>query len=470
MTARRRRTFTAGNLGSLPPGDYTDDNKEAVRSAVPGLTLRVSEKGRRWALRYTVARGTGRGPQRRLPLGKVDGPLTLDLEALGLPADPDPKSKMPWPPKKLGLTEARQVAKVMLGLAARGVDPAELLAESDRQRARAEAEEHRRRDLGTATLGALLDRYLDLREDPPKGSHERPVRPNTMVGWRGLGKPSGAIGPLRDLDPATLTAGDVRRWHSKTGAERGRIVANRALELLRVLFAWGMRTEDETGEPLLAASPCDGVRPFEERPRSRTLSSDELRAVWQALEGEVYGDVLRLLLWTGARKSEATGAEWSEIDLPARLWTVPAERSKTGAPRRIPLSSPAVAMLRNRRAADPTGRWVFPSPTAHTGAVRSVQALVRRVQERSQVTGWCVHDLRRCVRTQLAALAVAREVGEFILGHLAPKLERTYNLHEPLAEAASALEAWAQRLASYVAGEEPDAAKVVPLARPARRT
>jgi integrase len=59
----------------------------------------------------------------------------------------------------------------------------------------------------------------------------------------------------------------------------------------------------------------------------RTLSSDEIRAVWAALEAEdSLGDALRLGFYTGARISEVLGLPFSEIDLYAQLWTIAAER------------------------------------------------------------------------------------------------------------------------------------------------
>ncbi|HET9767522.1 MAG TPA: tyrosine-type recombinase/integrase [Thermoanaerobaculia bacterium] len=118
-------------------------------------------------------------------------------------------------------------------------------------------------------------------------------------------------------------------------------------------------------------------------------------------------DVLQLLLWTGARKSEATGAEWRELGFRAKLWTVPVQGSKTGEIRRIPLPLPAFDMLRSRRKASPEGRWISLSPVGAVGPLGSPQAVARRAQARSGVTGWTVHDLRRVVRSGLSALAVA---------------------------------------------------------------
>ncbi len=381
--------LTARNLKTLPAGDYTD-------SVAEGLTLRVRPSGRRRAVRYRAKLGAGRGPQRRLHFGEVGGPVTLDLAALELGGF--------VAPAELGLEAARGVARALTGLAARGVDPMEALAAADRARRKREADAKRRREQGTVTLGALLARFLDEGKATGKRKRGQPLRPATLANWRGLAL--GVLAPLRDRDPATLTATEVEAFHAGIGESGRPVLANRALELLGVLYGWSMKTRDASGTPLLAASPVKGIEPFPETPRDRVLDSGELRAVLGALEGEPYSDPLKLSLWTGARKSEALGAERAEFDLKARLWRVPASRSKTGAARLVPLSSPACAMLGGRFDAAPGRRWAFPSPVAAVGPVRSLQAALARVQARSGVTGWSLHDFRRTLRTGLGALGV----------------------------------------------------------------
>jgi integrase len=54
---------------------------------------------------------------------------------------------------------------------------------------------------------------------------------------------------------------------------------------------------------------------------------------------------LHFLILTATRSNEARGAQWSEIDLPARTWTIPAARMKADKEHRIPLSAPAIALL-----------------------------------------------------------------------------------------------------------------------------
>ena len=87
----------------------------------------------------------------------------------------------------------------------------------------------------------------------------------------------------------------------------------------------------------------------EKRVRTRVLDDAELAAVWQAAAKTSYpiGPYYRLLLLTGARKTEASGATWSEFDLDAGTWTVPEARFKSGVQHRIPLSTDAVELLRS---------------------------------------------------------------------------------------------------------------------------
>ena len=125
--------------------------------------------------------------------------------------------------------------------------------------------------------------------------------------------------------------------------EGGRpVAANRALTAIRKLFNWAIERD------IIASSPCAGVKPpTPEQSRDRVLSDDELRDIWLAAEklGGPFAALVKLLMLTGQRRDEVARMAWSEVDLDARLWTLPRERSKNGKPHDIPLSEPAVAIL-----------------------------------------------------------------------------------------------------------------------------
>jgi hypothetical protein len=72
---------------------------------------------------------------------------------------------------------------------------------------------------------------------------------------------------------------------------------------------------------------------------------------------------LEFAILTAARSGEVLGARWAEIDLDAKVWTVPAARMKAGREHRVPLSGRALAILETLAAAR-TGDFVFPGQKA----------------------------------------------------------------------------------------------------------
>jgi integrase len=78
---------------------------------------------------------------------------------------------------------------------------------------------------------------------------------------------------------------------------------------------------------------------------------------------------LEFAILTAARTGEVIGATWSEIDLDARLWTIPADRMKGRRQHRVPLSDRALEIL-GRAAAHPGQEFVFPGAREGQAAVQ----------------------------------------------------------------------------------------------------
>jgi integrase len=94
-------------------------------------------------------------------------------------------------------------------------------------------------------------------------------------------------------------------------------------------------------------------------PKDRPQSKPHPSLPWRrgpeamcALNGSEAANVLRFILLTGARRSEAVYANWSEFDLKTKMWTIPAARMKMKEPHRVPLSKAAIECL----GAPSTGR------------------------------------------------------------------------------------------------------------------
>ena len=84
--------------------------------------------------------------------------------------------------------------------------------------------------------------------------------------------------------------------------------------------------------------------------RDRVLTEDELRTAWAALGDDDYGDIFRLLVYTASRRNEIGGLRWGEVNFADALIEFPAARMKNGKPHVIPLSEPALAILKRRSA------------------------------------------------------------------------------------------------------------------------
>ncbi|MBA3878085.1 MAG: integrase, partial [Anaerolinea sp.] len=81
--------------------------------------------------------------------------------------------------------------------------------------------------------------------------------------------------------------------------------------------------------------------------RRRVLSDEEIVALWRATEnsGWPWGPFVRMLILTMQRRQEVAEMDWSEIDLNARRWTLPADRAKNDQEHVIPLTKLALAEL-----------------------------------------------------------------------------------------------------------------------------
>lgn len=190
------------------------------------------------------------------------------------------------------------------------------------------------------------------------------------------------------------------------------------------------------------------------RERNRSLTDDELVRIWRTFqaEGDPYFGAFQLLVLTGARRREVTGAEWREIDLEAGTWTLPAERRKTGRrdPEPFVITLPPLALEVLRRQLQLEG-----SPHVFWGRrdrrpFDFHNALLDRVKKAAGVANWRLHDIRRTARSGMGRLGISQAVAEMCLGHLSAKggLVKIYDQHSYEAEKREAWLKWA----AYVDG------------------
>jgi len=267
--------LTVKTVEAMRPGA---ERREIPDSHMSGLYLIVQPSGARsWAVRYRH-----QGVTRKHTLGPFPA---VDLKA------------------------ARTLASKALRAVAEGRDPG------------------REKTLARAAKADSVDRIVEefferhvRRSNRPRTSQEteRLLRQHVLPRWSG-----------RMVHE--ITRRDVLDILDRVVDGGAPIAANRVFAAVRKFFNWCVARD------ILAASPCAGVKPpSAERARDRVLSDDELRFVWAAAEklGGTFGPLVKLLALTGQRRDEVARMQWDELDLDARLWTLPAERTKNNQPHR----------------------------------------------------------------------------------------------------------------------------------------
>jgi integrase len=320
------------------------------------------------------------------------------------------------------LKDARQKARAARAAIALGNDP---------------ADEHG--DTQSITLGEGLDLYARAKLD-----HQRTGRTTERDLRRDFAS-------LLNLSAVTIVSPMVAKVIDEK-SHTAPIMANRLHGYARPWFLWLAARGHIKGNPM------DGIeKPVKERARERVLADQEASAIWIAADalGYPFGPLVRLLMLTGVRRQELSGMRQDEIDLGHRLWTVPAERSKTGAAIRIPLSEAAVAVLETIPVTD--GPFLF--TTTGTTAVSGFSRMKGKLDRVSGVDDWRLHDFRRTMVTAMVDLGIDATTADRCLNHTGAAtmstVQRVYQRSDLLDQRRHAMEAWALRLAGMVTGINP---------------
>jgi integrase len=150
---------------------------------------------------------------------------------------------------------------------------------------------------------------------------------------------------------------------------------------------------------------------------------------------------LEFAILTAARTGEVIGAPWAEIDLEAKVWTVPAERMKGGREHRVPLSTQALAVLDKVRPLSGKG-WIFPSPNKRKHLSNMAMLATLKRMGRADLTA---HGFRSTFRDWAGDLTgFPREVAEAALAHVVgDAAEQAYRRGDALQKRSKLMQAWA---------------------------
>ena len=156
---------------------------------------------------------------------------------------------------------------------------------------------------------------------------------------------------------------------------------------------------------------------------------------------------LRFTVLTAARSGETRGALWSEIDLDAREWRIPANRMKAGVEHRIPLSDAALEVLEQARPLRNDSDLIFPSPVRR-GRPLSDMALTKVLRDTGLSERATVHGFRSSFRDWCAETGKPREIAEAALAHVVGGVEGAYFRSDLFEKRRRLMDQWA----SYLTG------------------
>jgi integrase len=373
--------LTARKVETAKAGKYSDSGN---------LYLVVSPTGsRKWVLRFTW-----RGRPKEMGLGSA--------------------SSVP-------LADARDKAASARRKIAQGLNPIE----------------ERKRDSGIPTFGEMADIVREALAAGFRNEKHKAQWKMTLETY---------AGPLRDKPVDTITTDDVLAvlkpiWTAK--AETASRLRGRIEKVLDAAKAKGFRDGENPGrwrghlDHLLpkASKLARGhhpAMPYEEVPTfiARLREADSLA-----------GRALELCILTAARSGEILGMRWAEVDLDKKIWTVPAHRMKAGRGHRVPLSSRAVAILRNLHKVM-SGDFVFPGQARNKPLSNMAMEMVLR---RMKVDDATVHGFRSSFRDWAGNVSsFPREVVETALAHvIGDKAEQAYRRSDALEKRRRLMEAWA---------------------------
>jgi integrase len=418
----------------LIPGDVT------IRSIKPGdprkrlgdgdgLYLRLFVKGgsHGWRLDYTI-----NGVRKNLSLGTY----------------PD-----------TGLALARKKADEARKLVAQGIDPSEV-----RKAAKSQAailrQEHRLADAGLPPLGSFQavarEWYEKVHVAKVSAGHAERTRirlEQDVFPWLGRR-------PIAEIKAPELLE-CLRRVEARGAIETAHRIKQSCGLVFRYAIATGLCERDPS------ADLREALTPIQSRHHAAIVDPNRVGELLRAIEAYKGHPATRAALALAPllfqRPGELRKAEWAEVDLDAAMWTIPSHRMKrskegkaNGVPHLVPLSTQAVAVLRDLHPLTGHGKHVFPSLRGDDRPMSdaAILAALRRMGfPKDEMTG---HGFRATARTLMAErLDIDEAVIEAQLAHnVSDSLGRAYNRTQWVDQRRQMMQTWANYLDKLREGAE----------------
>jgi integrase len=236
---------------------------------------------------------------------------------------------------------------------------------------------------------------------------------------------------LDELSPYTI-ASTINKLGNRPSTQRY------AYGVIRAVMRWAHRKHYVDRNPMERMQ-----NPQRYIPRERVLTDDELRQVWRAAGDDTFGKIVKLLILTGQRKGEITKLTGDMVG--ENTITFPALLTKNGRKHTIPLGTTARVLL------DPISNesGYFFLASGKTTPFNGYSTCKPKLDKRSGVPNWTLHDLRRTFASGLAAQGVQLPVIERMLNHISGSfggIVGVYQRYDFMPEMRDAIAKWESHL------------------------
>lgn len=347
--------------------------------------------------------------------------------------------------REVTLTEARRTAEGIRGAVAERRDPmATLQAEWMEERAT------------SATVNEVAALFVEKYAKPRNRSWKETDRI-----FRVYVKPRIGSRALHSIKRA-----DIVGLLDHVEENHGPVMADRVLAAVRKCFTWQMARDDHFVSPIVRGMARSHPSL---RERDRTLTDDEIRTMWLALDAQpdAIKRLVRFMLLTGLRRNECARMHDRER-LENRHWLIPAERMKGKLEHLVPMSETAEAQVTGHKGylfSTTAGKRPFSGfSKAKATLDAEMLRLMRKTDEEAKLKPWRLHDLRRTATTLMRRCGISREVTDAVTAHKPSGVGRVYDRWHALPEKKHALEVLADEIRHILANET----KIVPLSSPRR--
>jgi integrase len=332
------------------------------------------------------------------------------------------------------LAEAREKARECRKLRHEGIDPIEAR--------KARKAEQRFAQATAMTFQECAEAYIAAHEAGWKNPKHAKQWPSTLETY--VYPVFGSL-PVQSIDVGLVMKVLEPIWRTKPET------ASRIRGRIEAVLDWAKARGYRNGEnPAQWRGHLDNllparskVRKVEHHPALPYAEMGDFIAGLREQEG-VAARALEFLILTASRTGEVISARWDEVDLGAKMWTVPAARMKAGREHRVPLSERAMAIVEEMKAARFDGNeYVFPGGRARRPLSNMAMLKLLERMGRDDLTA---HGFRSSFRDWAAEQThFPTEVVEMALAHtVSDKVEAAYRRGDMVQKRRDLMEAWAR--------------------------